>query len=127
MHGAWGMGHGPEWSARIHLQQGWNAGPESSDLDHRLWDSVPPEPGFRELTLSRMDFWGPGETGEEGQGGTREMSRPVGRERRRPEGTRAIMRAVRAIVSLLGNPLGEARRKMSKGTGLGLGQPRTKG
>lgn len=55
------------------------------------------------------------------------MSRPVGREGRRPEGTRAIMRAVRAVVSLLGNPLGEARRKMAKGTGLGLGQPGTKG
>lgn len=35
----------------------------------------------------------------------------------------ALMRAVRAIVSLFGSPLGEAMRKMAKGTGLGLGKP----
>ena len=74
---------------------------------------------FRKVTLSRMDFWGTGETslgvGKDKQAG-----------RRGPEGAGALMRAVRAIVSLFGNSVGEAMRKVAKVTGLGSGMPRAK-
>lgn len=53
-------------------------------------------------------------------------SRPGGR---RPEGTGALMRAVRAIVSLFHYlaTLGGAVRKVAEVTGLGSGMPRAKG
>lgn len=81
----------------------------------RLWDAAPPEPG-----LGRMDFWGPGET-ELGLGWD-ERDKQASGKGRRPEGMRAFARALRAVVSLFGNSSGETRRKMAKGTGLGLGQ-----
>lgn len=46
---------------------------------------------------------------------------------RRPEGTWALMKAVRAFVSLFGTSLGATVKKVDKVTGLGSGMPRAKG
>lgn len=95
--GTWAIGL--EYEARIYLWEYWNARPGVWTLFCRSWGNIQSEPCFREITLSRMDFRGTGETGW----GVRVSDKKVhGKEAR---GTLGLHEGSKSYCLLFGNSL----------------------